>query len=429
MGTLFIHGSRLGAAPFALEEEPLKILFLTQYFPPEVGAPQSRIYEFARELMHRGHNVTIITALPSYPQGEIYPEYRNKSIIVEYMDGLRVIRTHIYATKKKDFWKRIRNYTSFTLSSVFQGAKRIEGELDVVITESPPIFLGWSGYIIAKRLRASYILNISDLWPKSAVDLGVLRNKPMIWASVRLEMFCYKKADAITGQTMGIVEDISSRGFKNKTYLITNGVDSDFFNPMGDNIDFLEKNNIRGRFVAGYAGIHGIAQGLETVLKAAGKLKEYEDICFLFVGEGPEKPELMKLKESLELNNTIFLPAVPKKEMPAILSCFSCAVIPLKKIELFKGALPSKMFEALACQVPIVLSAEGEAQRLLEKSGGGICVEPENHEEMADAILRLYHSSSLRESMGKNGRSFVEKNYSRRNITSRLEKIIEEHIK
>jgi hypothetical protein len=187
----------------------LNILFLTQYFPPEVGAPQNRIFEFAKRLKANGHNITVLTAMPNYPKGEIYSEYKGKKAFEEEMDGIRVIRTSIYATKSKSFWKRILNYSSFTLSSVAQGKKFLNKSMDVVIVESPPLFLGWSGYKIAKRLKAKYVFNVSDLWPESAVKLGVLNNKAFIKLSVWLEEFSYKKADIVTGQTKGIVDNIS----------------------------------------------------------------------------------------------------------------------------------------------------------------------------------------------------------------------------
>ncbi|SKA96475.1 Glycosyltransferase involved in cell wall bisynthesis [Caloramator quimbayensis] len=405
----------------------MNILFLTQYFPPEVGAPQNRIFEFAKRLKDNGHDITVLTAMPNYPKGEIYEGYKGKSFLVEDMDGIEVVRTSIYATKSKGFVKRLLNYFSFTFSSVFQGLKHIKKPIDVVITESPPLFLGWSGYVISKRLRAKYVFNISDLWPESAVKLGVLNNKLFIALSTYLEEFCYRKADIITGQTRGIVDNISGRGFKDKTYLVTNGVDTKLFGKDKANFEFIRENNLEGKFIAGYAGIHGIAQGLEVIIKAADILKDYKDIVFVFVGDGPEKQKLIEMKEDLNLKNVLFLPVQPKKNMPGIVACFDCAIVPLKKLDLFKGALPSKMFETLASKVPIVLSVEGEAKEFIENANGGICVEPENEKEIAQAVLKLYKEPELKKQLGEDGRKYIEENYDRDKITRRFEDILKRH--
>lgn len=406
----------------------MNIMFLTQYFPPEVGAPQNRIFEFAKRLKKNGHDITVLTAMPNYPKGEIYDGYKGKKFLIEDMDGIRVIRTSIYATKSTSFLKRLMNYFSFTLSSVFKGPRGIDKKIDVIIVESPPLFLGWSGYRLSKKLHAKYVFNVSDLWPESAIKLGVLHNKLMIRLSVWLEEFSYRKADIVTGQTMGIVENISKRGFDKKTYLVTNGVDLSLFGMDKVNKDFIKENSLEGKFVVGYAGIHGLAQGLQTIIKAADILKDYDDIRFVFIGEGPEKPELIEMKERLGLKNVLFLGVQPKKNMPGIVSSFSCAVVPLKKLDLFKGALPSKMFETLASNVPIVLSIEGEAQRLIESADAGICVEPENEREISDAILKLYNKPELREKMGSNGRSYIEEHFDREKITRRFEEILKKHM-
>jgi glycosyltransferase involved in cell wall biosynthesis len=406
----------------------LNILFLTQYFPPEVGAPQNRIFEFAKRLQANGHNITALTAMPNYPKGEIYDEYKDKKFLIEDMEGIRVIRTWIYATKSKGFVKRLFNYFSFTFSSVFQGLRHLDKSIDVVIVESPPLFLGWSGHVVSKSLGAKYVFNVSDLWPESAVKLGVLNNEMFIKLSTWLEEFSYRKADIITGQTKGIVDNISSRGFKDKTYLITNGVDTNLFGKDKASSEFIKENDLEGKFIVGYAGIHGIAQGLETVMKAANILKEHKGIQFVFVGEGPEKPMLLQMKKELNLENVSFLTVQPKKNMPGIVASFGCALVPLKKLDLFKGALPSKMFETLASEVPIVLSVEGEAKDLIEAANGGICVEPENEKEIAEAIFKLYKEPEFRDRLGANGRKYIEEHYDRVKITRRFEDTLRKHM-
>lgn len=404
----------------------MKILFLTQYCPPEVGAPQNRIFEMAKHLKKFGHEVTILTAMPNYPKGEIFDGYKGKKLVKEELDGINIVRTSIYTSKEKTFVKRLRNYLSFTFSSVFTGAKNV-GDQDVVIVESPPLFLGWSGYVIAKKKKAKFIFNVSDLWPESAVKLDMLHNKMLINMSTRLEEFCYKKAAAVTGQTQGIVDNIVSRGFgKDKVHLITNGIDTDLFKPENRSVEFRQEWNIDDKFAICYAGIHGIAQGLEVIINAAEMLKEHKDIQFVFVGEGPEKPRLMEMVKEKGLNNVKFVGLQPKKNMPKIVASMDAAIIPLKKLDLFKGALPSKMFETLSSETAIILSAEGEAEKLIKAAKAGITVEPENAREVADAVLKLYENRELAKEMGQNGRKYVMEHYSRKNITKKLEKILED---
>ncbi|WP_291632267.1 glycosyltransferase family 4 protein [Clostridium sp.] len=404
----------------------MRILFLTQYCPPEVGAPQNRIFEFAKGLKQLGHEVTILTALPNYPKGEIFDGYKGKKVFLEEIEGIKIVRTSIYATKSKSFTKRLRNYLSFTFSSVFQGYKYIERQ-DFIITESPPLFLGWSGYILSKLKKAKFIFNISDLWPESAVKLGVLNNKLFIKLSVWLEEFCYRKASAVTCQTQGILDDIVGRGFdKNKVHLITNGVNTELFKKEKRDEDFRREIGIEDKFSLCYAGIHGIAQGLKVIINAADIVKDIKDIQFVFVGDGPEKQDLINMVKEKKLTNVTFVPLQPKVNMPKIVASMDAAIIPLRKLQLFEGALPSKMFETLCSEVPIIMAVKGEAERLINNAQAGIVVEPENSEDIAEAVIKLYNDKELRGKLGENGRRYVKENYNRDTITRKLEKILME---
>lgn len=399
----------------------MKILFLTQYCPPEVGAPQNRIFELAKGLQRNGHHVTILTAMPNYPVGEVFEGYRGKILMEEELEGIRIVRTWIYTTPSKGFIARLMNYFSFTLTSVLLGLWKV-GKHDIIFTESPPLFLGGSGYILSALLQAKYIFNVSDLWPESAVKLGVLKNEPLIKMSTMLEEFCYDKADLISGQTRGIVDNIASRGYDPaKIFLLTNGVDTALFSKANRDETLREELGIAGKFALVYAGIHGLAQGLEVMVRAAERLRDYPEIAIVFVGEGPEKEQLVKLAQELELTNVYFLPLQKKKDMPRLLASMDATIIPLKKLDLFKGALPSKMFEALACELPIVLAVDGEARVLIEAAEAGIYVEPENVDEMSAAVLKLYQNPDLVKTLGANGRVYVEEHYSRRRILEKFE--------
>jgi len=404
----------------------MHILILTQYYPPEVGAPQNRLFDLSKRLAKLGHVVTILTALPNYPKGEIFAEYRDHVMMEEYMEGIRVIRTWIYTTKNHGFVQRLLNYFSFVLSSLIGGIWKIKQQ-DVVIVESPPLFLGLSGFVISKLKRAKFVFNVSDLWPESAIAMGILKSKILIAFSERLEAFLYRQSHLVTGQTQGIVNSIQSRFPDKSVSLVTNGINVEAFKAISqsDQGERAKKEfGLAGKIVVGYAGLHGLAQCLETVLQAAQLLIGYPDLFFVFFGDGPQKEKLIALANQAELTNVCFYPIQPAWRMPDIIAMFDIAIIPLKKLELFKGALPSKMFEAMATAVPIIVSIDGEAQVLVEKAQAGICVEPENPEAMAEAILQLYKIPLCRKTLGQNGRQYVIEHYNRHRIALDFERLL-----
>jgi len=404
----------------------MRILILTQYYPPEAGAAQNRLSDLARRLAESGHTITVLTALPSYPKGEIFEGYRGCFTVVEQSDGIRIIRTWIYPLRMPSFGVRLLNYLSFAFSSVALGAWKI-GKQDCVVAESPPLFLLISGFIISWLKRSSFVLNVSDLWPASAVAMGILRSRVLIALSTRLEEFLYRRSDLITAQTQGMVENIRSRCPGRRVELITNGVDAEGF-PDALHPELRtrvrKEFEIEEKFVVGYAGLHGLAQGLETVLGAATVLAGHEDIAFALFGEGPEKDRLMRLTRQALLTNVHFYPAQPTSRMPEVLSLFDCAVIPLKRLDLFHGALPSKMFEAMAASVPVIVGVDGEARRLVDKAQAGICVEPENPKALADAILKLHRDPACRKAMGEHGRAYVIEHYDRKRIVRQFERLL-----
>jgi glycosyltransferase involved in cell wall biosynthesis len=408
----------------------MRILFMTQYYPPETGAPQNRLSDLARYLSQFGHTVTVLTALPNYPKGEVFEGYRGRLAMIEQVGSVRIIRTWLYAALQKDFARRLMNYFSFMLSSVLFGVGKI-GKQDVVVVESPPLFLGLSGYFLSRLRSAKLVLNISDLWPESAVAMGVLRNRVLIRLSQHLEEFLYRRADLITGQTQGIVENIGSRCPMKRVAFLPNGVDAEAFivEHHGERTLGVRKEfDVEGKFVVGYAGLHGLAQGLETVLSAAQILSAYEGITFLLVGEGVEKPGLVRLAAELGLTNTRFCPGQPAERIPEVLAVFDVALVPLKRLDLFKGAVPSKMFEAMAAGVPLILSVEGEARSLLEAAQAGIYVEPENPQGLAEGILHLYRDPGYRKQLGRNGRKYVVEHRDRRRIAKTFEELLLENL-
>ncbi|HLG02431.1 MAG TPA: glycosyltransferase family 4 protein [Bacteroidia bacterium] len=392
----------------------MRILLLTQYFPPEIGAPQNRLYELAVRLKNKGASITVVTALPNYPEMEIYPEYKGLRSVKEEMDGLQIHRSWIYVKKSKSIAARLLTYFSFVFTSFFTGIFRA-GKADIIICESPPLFLGITGWFLKKIKGAKLVFNVSDLWPESAEKLGLVTNKFFLKCATLLEEFMYRHSELVSGQTQGIVRNISTRFPKVKTHWLPNGVDFDFFKAEKESDGWREENSFSERhFLLLYAGILGHAQGLEVILKAAERFRKNELIRFIIVGSGPEKEKLISMKNQLGLDHVHFYDSVSKAEMPAIISAANAAIIPLKRLELFKGAIPSKIFETLAMKKPILLGVEGEAKELfIEQASAGLAFTPEDDGDLAKKIMKLYNSRETISGLGENGYNFVRENFSR----------------
>jgi len=401
----------------------MKILLITQYFPPETGAVQNRLSDLAENLASSGHSVTVLTAMPNYPTGKIFKEYRGQWLVEEHFGRVKVIRTWVVTTTSRAFVPRLTNYLSFAFGSVLAALFKI-GSQDIVFTESPPLFLGLSGLFVSWLWGAKFVFNVSDLWPQSAVDLGILQNRYLIRLSSVIEEFTYRHADLVTVQTQGILANIRCR-VQTEVLLYTNGFDSS--TPRGE----FERKEITRRlgfssntFIVGYAGLHGLAQALESVLFAAEKLIDQTDIAFLFFGDGPAKTSLQQCARERSLTNVHFFAPEPSARMREIISSWDASLVPLKKLELFKGALPSKLFESMGIGVPVILAASGEAQALVENAGAGICVPPEDPAAMVRAILFLKDHPDLCVEMGRNARHFIAAHYDRRAIAARVEQAL-----
>ncbi len=395
-----------------------KLLILTQYYPPETGAPQNRLHELALRIKDAGIDVEVLTAMPNYPKMEIFDSYKGKRYLEEEIDGIRVYRSRIYVSKSRGMVARLLNYFSFVWTSFFTGMGKLD-RYDYLMFESPPLFLGMSAYPLAKFKRAKLIMNVSDLWPESAEKLGLVTNRFFLRLATWLEEFLYRKSVLITGQTQGIVRDISSRFPDKKTYWLPNGVDLTYF--KNDSVESswrVDQGFAEGDFLLLYAGIVGHAQGLEILVNAADRLKDQAGIYILVLGDGPEKEKLLKMKADRKLDNLRFFDPVLKTEMPAIVKAIDVAVVPLKKLPLFEGAIPSKIFENLAMEKPILLGVKGEAKELfIDEGRAGLYFEPENDEELANQILALKDGQGTRVAeLGKNGRAYVERKFDRNKI-------------
>ncbi len=407
----------------------MHILYLSQYFPPEVGATQTRAYEMARGLVQAGHQVTMIAEVPNHPSGIVPPDYRGKWVECSTLDGIDVLRVWVKASPVKTFRSRMAFYLTYMADATLVGALRARGPFDVVYATSPPLFVGAAGLALHRLKRAPFVFEVRDLWPESAVALGELHSpRAIAWAG-KLEELCYNRASRIVVVTEGIRQRLLQRGFPaQKLALLPNGANTDLFQPQPAlGAQFRAEHSLPAdAFVAMYAGIHGIAQGLETLLHAASLLRNDPAVRFVLVGEGPVKAELQALGAQLHLDNLLMLPEQPRAAMPGILSAADAAIVPLRKLELFQGALPSKMFDAWACGLPLLLSIDGEARRTLEAAQGGMYVPPEDPAALADAIRALAAEPDGGRSLGRNGRHYTEQHHSRQAQALALEKLLKE---
>lgn len=402
----------------------MKLLILSQYFPPEVGAPQNRLYELALRLRSKGIDISVLTAMPNYPQMVVHKEYKGKCYCKEEMNGLKVHRSWIYVSKSKSIIPRLLNYFSFVFSSLWFGLFKLKKQ-DVLLVESPPLFLGITAYLLSRAKGAKMIFNVSDLWPESAEKLEIINNKTLLSLATKLEEFCYRKSALITGQTQGIVRNIKSRFPNKRVYWLKNGVDIKFYdvNKTQQEANAWRKTNGYSEedFILFYGGIIGHAQGLDIILNAAKILEDKPKIKFVMLGSGPEKERLLALKEEIKLNNLEFYDAVPKTKMQEIIMDMNATIVPLKKLDLFKGAIPSKIFENLALKKPIILGLEGEAKELFIDEGNcGLAFEPENTEDLVKQILTLYNNPKLSKQLGENGLKYASENFNRDKIAEGL---------
>ncbi len=381
----------------------MHLILHTQYYPPEIGAPQNRLSELATALSSSGFQVTVLTAMPNYPTGKIYPGFGG-FIRQEHAQGVHIIRCAIYPTLSAAFLPRLFSYFSFVFSSLVAGLFCLP-RADFLLTESPPLFLGISGWLLSRAKKARWIFNISDLWPASAAELGVIQKDSLSYrASRKLEEFLYKQAWLVTGQSKTILADISARLPGISCYHLSNGVQ------VSDYRTVNEPGSIGPEVNIAYAGLHGLAQGLDLVLHAASELQG-APVKFAMIGDGPEKADLMELSQKLGLHNIAFHPPIPKQQVPAVLAGADILLVPLK-IQL-TGAVPSKLYEAMAAGKPVILIAESEAAEIVRSAECGLVVRPGDCAGLVDAIQRLAHNPQERTRMGRNGRKAAEELYDR----------------
>lgn len=367
----------------------MQILFMSDNFPPEGNAPATRLYEHAIRWVRDGHEVTVITCAPNFPEGKLFPGYRNRWRQVENVDGIRVIRVKTYIAANEGLLRRTLDYVSFMIMGFLMGL--FEKRPSVVVATSPQFFCALGGWMLAMCKRRPFIFELRDLWPMSITAVGAMRKGLIIALFEKIELFLYRQAAAIVPVTESFREDLIARGVDGrKIHVVLNGVDLSRYEPRDRDMDLARQTGLEGKFVAGYIGTHGMAHALPKVLEAAELLLGRPDIAFLFAGSGAERAKVEKLVEERCLHNVRLIPRQPKERMPALWSLCNVALVPLKDAPVFATVIPSKIFESMGMGVPVLMSTpEGEATSIVRATQSGVCIRPEDPRALADTMIRL----------------------------------------
>jgi glycosyltransferase involved in cell wall biosynthesis len=405
----------------------MRLAILTQYYPPETGPAQNRLSDLARRFAALGHEVQVLTTLPSYPGDHVLPEYVGRENTVEVMDGVRVWRIASYVPREKTFGRRMANYLSFAANAGVRGPLLLR-RADVLLMESPPLFLALAGVPLARLLGARLWTNVSDLWPQAAVELGMIRPGPALRAAELLETGMYRASAFITGQTEGIVEDIARRHPHQPVALLPNGVDVRHY--AGP----LDRDGVRREygwgddlFVIGYAGLMGYAAALDQVLDAALLLRDLPEVRFALFGHGPCLAHLKERIAVERIDAVRIYPHQPAPRMPHLWSAFDAGLATLCRAKLFEGARPAKMFEIMAAGRPLILTGRGEAPRVLAAAPDGpvgVVAPPEEPVELARQIRGLVADRAAAAEMGQRGRAYVFAEFDRAAIARRTEALL-----
>lgn len=393
----------------------MRIVWLCHYFAPEIGAPQARLLEMSREFISRGHEVEAVTCFPNHPTGVLAPSDRGVRSRTDAVDGVTVERCRSYVTPNKGVLRKTLGHLSFMVTGwggLSRAARR--GRPDVVVVSSPTFFSVLTAWAWCSVRGVPWIFEVRDLWPGVFVELGVLRNRIVIALLESLELFLYRKASRVVTVTRSFVDDIARRGIdRGKVAVVTNGVDYVQFAPGPADAAFVADEDLAGKFVVLYLGAHGISHALIRVLEVAERLDDLPDVLFVLVGEGAEKEMLVAEAARRHLTNVRFVAGVPKDRVLAWYRAADVGLVPLRKVELFKTFIPSKMFELLAAGLPIVASVDGEAREILRESGGAVVVDPEDADAIAREIRGLRTDPQRRREMAERGRAFVVRRYGR----------------
>ncbi len=401
----------------------MHILLIHQAYASLDEAGGTRHEEMARYLVAHGHRVTVVASSLNYLSGKPNSEAKKWVSCKVIEPGLTILRCYTYPAFHRSFFHRTLAFISFMLSSFWVGLG--VPKVDVIWGTSPPIFQALTAWLLAFLRRVPFVFEVRDLWPEFAIAVGVLRQPLLIWASERLERFLYRRAKRVIVNSPGFIDHVRTRGAR-WVELVPNGADPRMFDPHSRGDDFRKRYGLQDAFVVLYAGAHGLSNDLGVVLDAAELLKGYPSIRFVLVGDGKEKPGLVRDAQTRGLENLIFLPPFSKREMPRVLAAADACIAILKPLEAYKTTYPNKVFDYMAAGRPVILAIDGVIRQVVEEAGAGIVVPPGNPRALADAVLRLVENKDLAWRMGAAGRKCIEVNFRRDQMAWRMMSIFEE---
>jgi colanic acid biosynthesis glycosyl transferase WcaI len=402
----------------------MKMLFITHYFPPEVNAPANRTFEHCRRWVQDGHDVTVITGVPNHPRGEIFDGYENRWIQTHEIEGIKVIRTWMYLAPNSGFLKRIVNYVLFAVTAVL-ASFRVERP-DVVIATSPQFFVGIAGAIISKLKRRPFVLEIRDLWPKSIVELGQLGEGPILSVLEALERWLYRSASGVVVNARTFHDHIVARGVASERIeLVYNGIDPTLFRPKPKNNDLLATHGLEACFTVAYVGTLGLAHGLTLLIDAAEQLADRRELRFVLIGDGADREKLEADIKRRGLDNIALLGLQPRESMPEWIASIDVLLVMLRDLPVFETVIPSKIFEFLAQERPVILAAKGEIRRMINESGGALVIDPEVLPQLVGAIEEIIDHPEEAAKRAAAGRTWVQQGFIRDELAKKMERFLE----
>ena len=395
----------------------MRILLLHQYFLEEDDSGGSRWNEMSKVWTTSGHEVVVLAGMMHANGSEKRAEYKGKHFVKKKQGNVTVWRCHVSESYNKSFTGRLWGYFSFMLSSMWAGLFKAKGKFDVVVVTSPPLFVGFSGYMISRIKRIPFVFEVRDLWPESAIDTGVLTNKWIIKIAYWFERFIYKKAKLINVLTPAFYSTLKNvkKVPEKKLIMIPNASDFSLSEDLLKHFDresFRKETGLEGKFVITYVGAHGVANHLQQILQA-GKRLEDTNVLFLLIGQGMEKENLKKMAMEMEVKNVRFIDAVPKREVFKYILASEMGASVLKKVDAFKTVYSNKTFDYMSCKTPVLMAIDGVSRQLVEEAQCGIYIEPENKEEYNNKIREYLGDKDRLQREGNNGYTYAKKHFDR----------------
>ena len=404
----------------------MRVLLLTAYFPPDTGSASHLFYELGAELAKTGHTVTVVTSMPSYHVQGSLERYQGRIWLREGIKGMDVVRVATPQLPRRLMFGRALWQFSGALTFVVVGL--LVPPQDVALIYSPPLPLGLAAWALRGLRGVPFVFNVQDLFPKSIIDLGLLKNRWIIRAFEAIERFVYRRADAITVHSGGNRQHVIGKGTgATKVSVIPNWVDTNFIRPEDRMNGFREEHALGDHFLVSFAGVLGYSQDLDVVLEAAALARNEANILWLIVGDGVEKDRLEAKAQHMDLPNVRFLPMQPRDKYPSILHASDVCLTTLHA-EVTSPVVPSKILSAMAAGRPVVASLDlnGDAPKVIEEAKCGFTLPPEDPDALADAVMTLYRDKALREELGRNGRLYAEKHLSLKSSVSQYEELFQQ---